>query len=144
MTDRPQLEQLIEAVRLHLENNVIPAIRAEPKLYFQTLVAANVLKIAQREVLSGQALMESDWAQLNGLLGENDAMPSDHQTAREQLTARQRALIADIRAGKYDESSSSTRLANYVQLQVKDQLILNAPALAERLRAEDESGQHPS
>jgi len=48
--DRPDVSELIDAVRQHLEQQVIPAVKDDPKLYFQTLVAANVLKIAGRDL----------------------------------------------------------------------------------------------
>ena len=143
MTDRPSLEQLLDAVRLHLETLVIPAVRAEPKLYFQTLVAVNVLKIAQREVVHGQALSEAEWASLNTLTHEGSPHPSDLHAVTDGLATRNRELVADIRAGKYDEPSANTRLAQHVEGVVSGQLMLNAPTLAQRLRAEDEASVHP-
>ena len=50
MIDRPTLAELIDAARMHMETNVIPAVREDRKLYFRTLVAINVLKIAEREL----------------------------------------------------------------------------------------------
>ncbi len=144
MTDRPNLEQLLDAVRIHLESLVIPAVRAEPKLYFQTLVAVNVLKIAQREVAHGQALSETEWASLNALTGEAASISADLRAASDALTVRNRALSADIRAGKYDEPGVSTRLAQHVENVVGGQLMLNAPTLAQRLRAEDDTGEYPA
>jgi len=144
MTDRPNLEQLLDAVRHHLEMLVIPAVRAEPKLYFQTLVAVNVLKIAQREVIHGQALLEAEWAALNTLTHAQSPHPPDLHAAADALATRNRELVADIRAGKYDQPSANTRLAHYVEGVVVGQLMLNAPTLAQRLRAEDETGEHPA
>jgi|GEM_PF-1871851 len=143
MTDRPSLEQLLDAVRMHLETLVIPAIRAEPKLYFQTLVAVNVLKIAQREVAEGQTLSDTEWESLNVLTDEHIPQPVERGVAVEALIARNRTLSADIRAGKYDTPEALTRLAHHVESVVSGQLMLNAPHLAQRFRIEDDSGEYP-
>ena len=144
MTDRPTLEQLLDAVRMHLESLVIPAVRAEPKLYFQTLVAVNVLKIAQREVAHGQSLSDTEWASLNALTGEDTPIPTNSGETADALTARNRGLVADIRAGKYDEPDISIRLAQHLETVVGNQLSLNAPTLAQRLWAEDNTDEHPA
>lgn len=144
MTDRPTLDQLLEAVLMHLETQIIPAVRAEPRLYFQTLVAANVLKIARREGAHGQELLIHEWASLGVLTGDNPPLPTDLRDAAIQLRAHNRALCADIRAGKYANPADSERLAAHVAGVVARQLQINNPALAKRLKNEDESGQHPS
>lgn len=144
MTDRPTLDQLLEAVLMHLETQIIPAVRAEPRLYFQTLVAANVLRIARREGAHGQALLTHEWASLDVLTGDMPHLPIDLRDAATQLRARNRVLSADIRAGKYANPADSERLAAHVNGVVARQLQVNNPALAKRLKDEDDSGQHPS
>lgn len=144
MTDRPTLDQLLEAVQMHLETQIIPAVRAEQRLYFQTLVAANVLKIARREGAQGQALLTHEWASLGVLIGDNPPIPTDLREAANQLRDRNRALCADIRAGKYATPTDSEHLAAHVNGVVNGQLQVNNPALAKRLKEEDDSGQHPS
>src|SRR5690242_14430603 len=49
MNDRPTAAELVFAVREHLEGELIPTL-ADPRLRFQTLVAANVLRIVEREL----------------------------------------------------------------------------------------------
>lgn len=103
MYDRPTLEELIAAARQHLEAAVIPAVKGlNHKLYFQTLVAANVLKIAERELALADAHFHAQWARLNMLQGEQ-SMPTEPAERRAALAARQQALCAAIRAGQHDD-----------------------------------------
>ena len=70
MYDRPNTSELIDAVRGHLEANVIPLAReTNRRLYFQTLVAINVLKIVERELQMGQAHALAEWESLNAHIG---------------------------------------------------------------------------
>ncbi|MBE2184812.1 MAG: hypothetical protein IAE89_15390 [Anaerolineae bacterium] len=102
MYDRPDVSELIDAVRQHLERQVIPAIKGDAKLYFQTLVAANVLKIALRDLaLSGDHL-QSAWERLNDLHGEIILIPANQQEAVMEMQARNRSLCTTVRAGEWD------------------------------------------
>lgn len=142
MTDRPTLEQLIEAVQQHLETHIIPAVRADQRLYFQTLVAINALKIAGRELAAGPTPDQREWDDLNRLHNSpSTPTPPDLKTA---LVARRQALCQAIRAGQYDSPAAWQRLRQYVTRQVEAQLMINAPAFAQKLWAEDDSGRHPS
>lgn len=143
MSSKPSLEQLLDAVRLHLETQLIPAIRAEPKLYFQTLVAINLLKIAGREVGHGYNLLHTEWESLNTLLGENLSQPASPSDLEAALKTRNDALAESIHAGKYDEPDRFIRLGAHLEQVIMAQVMLNSPALAERFAAEDSSGHPP-
>jgi hypothetical protein len=109
MYDRPTLTELITAVRQHLENEVIPATKAlNHKLYFQTLVAVNVLRIAERELILAEPHLQAEWKRLNALLGEQP-LPNEPTARRAALAERNRALCAAIRAGHYDSSQDLLR-----------------------------------
>lgn len=105
MPDRPTLDELIAAARGHLEAHVIPAIKAagDQRLYFQTLVAANILAIAEREIAHGWGHLLEDWALHEALTGSDQPLPADPGAARTALTARDEHLAAAIRAGAYDD-----------------------------------------
>ncbi|MCU0474519.1 MAG: DUF6285 domain-containing protein [Anaerolineae bacterium] len=135
MTDRPTLAQLLEAVQLHLESHVIPAVRPEPRLYFQTLVALNLLKIAQREVQAGDAPAHAEAASLSALIGQ-PVPPAE-------LPTHNHALAHAIRTGDYDAPDRWADLSAHVGGVVGAQLMMNAPQLAQRFKTEDETGQHP-
>ncbi len=136
MTDRPDLNALLDAVRLHLETNILPVIRADPRLYFQTLVALNLLKIGQREIVHGSDLLRREWTALDRLNGEESTAPEREDFLATELAARRAALNVSIRAGKYDSPDQEARLAVYLEETVTAQLALNNPGLAARMAKE--------
>lgn len=140
MTDRPNLEALLDAVRMHIESAVLPVVRADQRLYFQTLVALNMLKIAQREVASGADMLRSEWDGLNTLLGELRAVPHRDSELTEALRVRYYALCDAIRRGDYDDHPASSRLIDFLEPVITAQLILNNPGLARRIGDELSSG----
>lgn len=104
MYDRPSSLELLEAASHHLQTEVLPVAKAtNGKLYFQTLVALNVLTIVGREIQLRGAHLRAEWARLNMLLGGED-LPETEEALAARLAERNAALCAAIRAGDYDES----------------------------------------
>lgn len=106
MNDRPTLPELIAAVRGHLETHVIPALKAggDPRLYFQTLIAANLLAIAGREIDGGHAHRLATWHELAIWDAQHETYPPADPAAFEAaLAARDAALCASIRTGALDD-----------------------------------------
>src|SRR6476620_7679748 len=101
MYDHPTAAELIAAARLQIEQHVIPNI-AEPRLRFQTLVAANVLAIVERELAAGQMHMAAAWQRAADLQGDASDQPAS-QTLRAVVADQARQLCMDIRAGVYDD-----------------------------------------
>lgn len=128
----PSLSELLDAARLHFETAVVPAVRADRKLYFQTLVAINVLKIAERELHYGDAHARAAWARLNALLGEETPLPE--QAIPAALDERNQALSQAIRAGAYD--GSATLLA-HLKATASEQLTIANPRFLRKLQDED-------
>jgi len=89
LQDRPDAGELLEAVAGFLELDVAPLLDA--RLRFHARVAANVLRIVQRERDLGPAQRERQRTLLAGLLG-HDGEPA----------ALWAALAAAIRAGRLD------------------------------------------
>jgi hypothetical protein len=141
MYDRPALTELIDAVRMHLETRVIPAVRDDRKLYFQTLVATNVLRIAGRELEYGGAHLRAQWGRINALLEDESSLPSGDQAARELLVARSERLAAAIRAGVFDAAGQQREmLYEHLQASAIEALIVANPRLLQTLVQE---GQNP-
>ncbi|MFN8531896.1 MAG: DUF6285 domain-containing protein, partial [Anaerolineae bacterium] len=89
--DRPTLTELIDAVRTHLESALIPAVKGDARLYFQTLIAINLLKTAEREIQLRPAQQQMAWNRLNGLTGDTAAL-TDHSEWEAQLESRSMQL----------------------------------------------------
>ena len=101
MYDQPTASELIDAVQSHLEQSVIPAVRQNRKLYFQTLVAINVLKIVNRELDLREVHLAQFWASLNVVQNSDEPLPASTHEAHERIEARNKALCQAIRAGQY-------------------------------------------
>jgi hypothetical protein len=127
MYDRPTASELLDAARMHLEQQVIPAVRADPKLYFQTLVAINVLKIVGREIALGDSHAAAEWAGLNMLEGKAIELPTPLSTLNTALASRNQALCAAIRAGDYDEPQKKAALFSHLMMTTAAQLEVANP-----------------
>lgn len=89
MNDRPSARELIDAVRLYLEKELLPTL-TDSRQRFQTLIAANVLSIAARELATEDDDEERGW--LVALLGEKG-----------DVLALTEKLCAEIRRGSFDD-----------------------------------------
>ena len=110
MNDRPTAAELIDAVRGYLEKELLPAL-TDARLRFQTLVAANVLAVAGRELASEPASLQEEWGVLDALLGHEER-PAIVKPAIER---RNRELCERIRAGDFDEVERFRELAQVLR-----------------------------
>lgn len=132
--DRPTQAELIDAARMHLETSVIPAVKGDAKLYFQTLVAINILKIAARQTVYEWAHLRAAWDGLNTLEGVTPSLPSDAQDAAAAFDQRQAVLCAAIRSGAYDDKMDD--LVTYLMAVTRSQLEVANPKFLEAIDAE--------
>lgn len=137
MYDRPDLKDLIDAVHVHLEDNIKEAVRSDRKLYFQTLIAINLLKIAGRELNLTQTHQKAQWERLNALQGDELAFPTDPDIALNQLHIRNHQLCADIRAGHFDEINHKLSLFSHLVATTVAQLEVANPQHLDRINSED-------
>lgn len=135
MQDQPQATVLIEAVRQHLANQVLPTI-TEPRLRFQTLVAANVLDIVVRELTLAEPYSAAEWARLADLLARPGTMPANAAQRDAALTERNEALCQAIEAGAFDEPAAWSRLLAHCQQTAVEKLHIANPAYLQRLQEE--------
>ena len=135
MYDRPSATELIEAARQHLESAVVPAVRADRKLYFQTLVAINVMKIVERELDLGAEHAQAEWQRLDAIVGEAK-MPARLPDIKAALTERNAALSAAIRTGEYDDGDRKQALFDHLQASTVEQLVVANPRLLEKMQQE--------
>jgi hypothetical protein len=132
MYDHPSAAELIAAARMQLEQQVIPSI-AEPRLRFQTLVAANVLAIVERELAAGDAPLTAAWRRAAGLLGDAAEQPAG-EALRAAVAVQARQLCENIRAGMYDDGPQRQDLLAHLRRTAEEELQIANPRLLERVR----------
>ena len=128
MQDRPRADELAEAVREFIENEILPTID-DPRLRFRAIVAANGLGILEREIALGAPLVRREVAALMRLLGHADAVPDDEGELRRRASDLNRELTRRIRAGDAPEGTLAHLLAT-----VADKLRVASPRYLERYR----------
>jgi hypothetical protein len=109
MHDRPTAIELVNAVRQYLESELLPTL-TDARLKFQTLIAANVLSIAERELRSEEAELADEFAFYADRLQLNDT-PHTLLDLRAAVQKANERLCEHIRHGDYDEPAHFASLA---------------------------------
>ncbi len=131
MHDRPTAAELIDAARRFLEGELLPTL-SDARLRFQTLVAANVLAVAGRELASEEVGLRREWA----LLGEGIA-PAGLEELRASVRAANLRLCERVRAGELDEPEAFRALAARLREVVVEKLqVANPRYPVERRKAD--------
>ncbi|MGQ9888294.1 MAG: DUF6285 domain-containing protein [Aggregatilineales bacterium] len=136
MYDRPNAGELLEAAWHHLETLVIPVLKHDRKLYFQTLVAINVLKVVAREQRYRPDHLKAQWNRLNAVQDVDLPLPSNWEESLAALAIRNRELCYDIRAGRYDSDFLRETLYQHLYATTLEQLQVAKPRYLEQLAAE--------
>ena len=98
--DRPTPQELAEAVREFLTNEILPTIE-DHRLKFRTLVAINGLGIAERELWATSRPTEQDW-ELARRIRAGDVPDDAVALLKEQVA--QKLRVSNPRAlAKYEE-----------------------------------------
>ena len=137
MYDHPTAAELIGAARLQIERDVLPTL-ADPRLRFQTLVAINVLAIAERELLGGEAHLASAWQRMAELLGDPAAAAPRGSELHAAVQAQNRALCDAIRAGTFDAGPPRQALLAHLRQTAESELAIANPRYLERISMEDQ------
>ena len=139
MYDRPDIYQLLEAVKSYLQREVVPAIQADRKQYYQALVAINVLGIVEREMQMSVEHLRTEWARLNFVQNVSTPLPTEINEARAALAERNRKLCEEIGAGRYDYAPQRSALYEHLLVTTHAQLEVANPKFLQTLAAEGES-----
>ena len=129
MHDRPNATELIAAARLFLETELLPAL-TDQRLRFQTLVAAHVLGIAERELPVEESDLRWETAWLADVLGEASAPANSLGDLRRQVREGNRRLCVSIREGKFDAEPAYRQLGARLREVVSRKLRIANPKLA--------------
>ncbi|HMC88285.1 MAG TPA: DUF6285 domain-containing protein [Gemmataceae bacterium] len=126
MNDRPNTAELIAAARVYLEQELIPTL-TDARLRFQTLVAANVLAIAERDLATEEAHLAEEWRLLSKLLNVADTAPDQLSALRHGVLEKNRLLCQSILAGDFDEKSKFLELCRQLRVIVERKLEVANP-----------------
>jgi hypothetical protein len=136
MHDRPTAVELVNAVRQYLESELLPTL-TDARLKFQTLIAANVLSVVERELQGEEAELSDEHALLADLLGLA-ARPDTLTELRAAVRAANERLCERIRNGEYDEAERFESLARMLRRFVERKLqVANPRYLAAHAQSRD-------
>jgi hypothetical protein len=133
MNDRPTATELIEAVVGFLEAELIPCL-SDPRLRFHTLVAANVLSIALRQLDGEETQLHEEWALLGPLVGLKQVEPVRCGELRQAVVELNERLCEAIGAGTFDEPGKFAQLAGLLRQLVVRKLEVANPRYLEASR----------
>ena len=139
MYDRPDIYQLLEAVKSYLQGDVLPGVQADRKQHDQTLVAINVLGIVEREIQMSADHLKAEWLRLNFVQNVSTPFPVEIAEARGALAERNRKLCEEISAGRYDYAPQRSALFEHLVVTTRAQLEVANPNFLQALAAEGES-----
>ncbi len=139
MYDKPSLEQLLDAVRVHLQKNVLPVLEEDRRAYVQTQVAINVLNIVEREVQMSLDQMKAEWKRIDFVQGKPMPMPADPHALRAALYERNRKVCEEIEAGRYDYAPQRSALFEHLLVTARAQLEVAHPSFLQALAVEDQN-----
>ena len=125
MHDRPTADELLRAVELLLDEQLVPSLDGARK--YNARVAANVVRIVRRELALGEKQLDAEWRGLDVLLGPMPR-PSSLEIMRAALHTRNEALAERIRAGDADAGEWRTLVIAHVRDVVHAKLEVANPA----------------
>jgi len=126
MQDRPNVLELLAAVRGFLEEEIVPAL--EGRRRFLALVSSNLLAIVSRELEGEEATLLAEWTSLTHLLGEDATHPPARVAAlRSAVADRTRVLAERIRRGEMDDEAIHEAVRRHVKATVRAKLEVANP-----------------
>ncbi|MGH8491719.1 MAG: DUF6285 domain-containing protein [Moraxellaceae bacterium] len=115
LANKPTAADLIQAVRQHLEEKILPRLQGSDVFYLR--IALNALGMVERELSEGPALAEADRKELLALLGAG--IEADTEEALMQK------LMQQLKTGELDVSSPG--LLDYLVARTQRRLSLDNP-----------------
>ena len=113
MHDRPTVDELLRAVELLLDEQLVPTLDGSRK--YNARVAANVIRIARRELQHEETQLDAEWQGLDLLLGPA-ARPATLASTRDRLIERNNELSERIREGDADSGRFREQVPELVWL----------------------------
>ena len=139
MNDRPTAAELVAAARQCLETELIPTL-TDARLRFQTLVAANVLAIVERELGVEEEQSLQEWQWLADLLDFRGPAPQRLAALRQAVHQANDMLSQQIRQGRFDERSRLLALCRQLRPIVERKLEIANPRYLASSGCRDKAG----
>ena len=128
MQDRPNIDELLEAVASFLHEDVMP--NTSGRLSFHARVAGNVVEMLRRELEHQEDHLERTWRGLDELLGREEP-PASYRARLQAVERRQQELSERIRRGDADEPGPfRDAVVQYLFQLVQDKVTVSNPRLA--------------
>lgn len=124
MHDRPDVDELLRAVELLLDRELVPSLEGARK--YHARVAANVIRIVRRQLAAEERQLDAEWRGLDVLLGAM-ARPRSPEVLRAAVQTRTAELSARIRAGDADAGEWRALVAAHVRDTVHAKLEVSDP-----------------
>ncbi len=129
MQDRPTAEELVDAVRGYLEDEVLPDLR-DDRRRFRALVAINALRILERELHMEESLLQREAIALSALLGER---PHDGGEVASYTRLRERVAGLNLRLARaIREGDVPAGTLAHLRATAADKLRVASPRYLER------------
>ena len=133
MQDRPSTKELIRGIYNFLEIELVPVLR-EP-IKFHTRVAANLLRIVEREQEFETGHLLDEVERLSKLLSELPSAESSAEELRGQVLKLNEKLCARIRSGDADHNPWRRKVMDHIKKTLIEKLEISNP----RMIAESQS-----
>jgi hypothetical protein len=128
MRDEPDAAVLLAIARETFQRDIVPLLSAEHR--YTAAMIANAMAIAAREAQDDGSDTARELALFRTLYAE-DSAPRASNDAKEQLSAYNRRIVSDIRAGRFDVSNAKLVQA-IVSHQINSRLRLSNPRAVRR------------
>ena len=135
MNDRPTAVELVDAVRHYLEAELLPTL-TDARQRFQTLVAANVLAVAGRELAGEEEQLREEWDLLAGLLGADGLRPEGLTALRQAVRQANSRLCERVRAGDFDGPGDFRALSGKLRVLAVRKLEVASPRYLASVRGD--------
>jgi hypothetical protein len=123
MSNPPNTTQLLSALYHFLS---IGMMKDKRRLAVETQVAAQLVKIVEREIMLSIPHDYAEWERINGIQG-TDIAPPDATAIHDALSRRNEALAEAIRQGKYDDAHGRAALLAHFLVTTQEQLEIVSP-----------------
>jgi hypothetical protein len=129
MHDRPTADELLRAVELLLDEQLVPSLDGSRK--YNARVAANVVRIVRRELQHEERQFDAEWNGLGVVLGPAERPPTLY-ALRQALLTRNQELSERIRAGDADDGHFRDLVFAHVRDTVHAKLEVSDPGWLEQ------------